>query len=59
MGFNFLDKWPKEKLLLRLHAAFNVMGVIRELHLRRPLFDTDDEVVEYLLGIVLLTFEIS
>jgi hypothetical protein len=44
--------------MLRLHAAFNIMGSIRELHLRRPLFDADEELVEYLLSIVLLTFEV-
>ncbi|MHA2142556.1 MAG: TetR/AcrR family transcriptional regulator [Candidatus Thorarchaeota archaeon] len=58
LGFRQFKDWPKEKLMLRLHAAFNIMGSIRELHLRRPLFDADEELVEYLLGIVLLTFEV-
>ncbi|MFW9803894.1 MAG: TetR/AcrR family transcriptional regulator [Candidatus Thorarchaeota archaeon] len=53
-----IESWPQEKLLLRLHAAFNIMGLIREIHLSRPLFETDEELIEYLLNIVLLTFEV-
>lgn len=53
-----IESWPQEKLLLRLHAAFNIMGLIREIHLGRPLFETDEELIEYLLNIVLLTFEV-
>ena len=59
LSSSHLEDWPAEKILLRLHVAFNILGSIREIHLRRPLFDTDEELVDYLLGIVLLTFEIK
>jgi AcrR family transcriptional regulator len=59
LNLSSFEDWPKEKLLLRLHAAFNIMGLIREIHLRRPLFDTDEELVDYLLDVVLLTFEVG
>ncbi|MFW9800824.1 MAG: TetR/AcrR family transcriptional regulator [Candidatus Thorarchaeota archaeon] len=56
-SFSFFKNWPPERLMLRIHAVFTLMGTIREIHLRRPLFDSDEEMVRYLLSIVLLTFE--
>ncbi len=56
--FSFFKNWPQEKLMLRIHTAFSLMGMIREMHLRRPLFESDEELVQYLLSIVLLTFEV-
>ncbi|MFW9966324.1 MAG: TetR/AcrR family transcriptional regulator [Candidatus Thorarchaeota archaeon] len=58
LSYSMFEGWPRERLLLRLHAAFNIMGLIREIHLRNPLFRTDEELVEYLFGVVQLTFEI-
>jgi len=57
LGF-FLNT-PDSGLMVKLHLTLSLMGYIREMHERVPLFENDEELVDYLLHVMLYTLGVA
>lgn len=58
-NLSFFQDRSEQELMVKLHLVFSIMGQVRDMHTRVPLFANDEGLVDYLLHIVLYTFGLS
>jgi AcrR family transcriptional regulator len=56
---SFFKGHSESDLMIKLHLLFSLMGFIRDMHARVPLFANDDSLADYLLHLVLYTLGVS
>jgi AcrR family transcriptional regulator len=56
---SFFQNQSEQELMVKLHLLFSLIGYVRDMHTRVPLFADDNGLVDYLLHLVLYTLGVS
>ena len=58
-NFSEVSRLPKNEIYQRIAIVFGIIGMLVKSHVERPLFKSDDSLIEYLLDVSRLTFEMK
>lgn len=56
---SFFQDMSDSELMVKIHLSLNLMGYIREMHERVPLFTDDNALIDYLLHVVLYSLGVA